>query len=332
MAVVVAQRMWQRRDTAANWASINPVMAAGEIGVELGATEADPQKFKIGNGKSPWNTLKYGAADDLLKAYQDAEVITTVVGTEKVMILKDGGLKVIAAQALTGGGGGDGQVAVEMQVAGGYLQYRNIGETTWYNLVLLSALNQGSDVRMRQNSGYLQYSNDAGLTWNNLVTVESLRGPQGVIGPNGLDAYQVAVAQGFAGTRPQWLASLKGEKGDQGVQGPPGIPSQRRIQQIDDTNSGSVTCDWNAYDEIRITLTTDTTLNFVGALDGQGCVVKIRQDAVGNHDVSFSSNVRFNTLIPSYNPTVTPMKADRLGFVYDLGDGAYDFHAIVNGI
>lgn len=58
--VVVAQRMWQRRDVAANWTAKNPVLAAGEIGVELGATASDPQKFKIGNGATPWNTLAYG--------------------------------------------------------------------------------------------------------------------------------------------------------------------------------------------------------------------------------------------------------------------------------
>lgn len=59
--IVVAQRMWQRRDTAANWTSANPVLAAGEIGVELGATTSDPQKFKIGNGVTDWATLAYFA-------------------------------------------------------------------------------------------------------------------------------------------------------------------------------------------------------------------------------------------------------------------------------
>lgn len=56
--VVVAQRMWQRRDSAANWQSVNPVLAAGEIGVELGATPSDT-KFKIGDGVTPWNDLPY---------------------------------------------------------------------------------------------------------------------------------------------------------------------------------------------------------------------------------------------------------------------------------
>lgn len=61
--VVVAQRMWQRRGSAALWASRNPVLEAGEIGVELGATNADPQKFKIGNGATPWNDLAYAGGE-----------------------------------------------------------------------------------------------------------------------------------------------------------------------------------------------------------------------------------------------------------------------------
>jgi len=60
--VVVAQRMWQRRDSAANWTSKNPVLAAGEIGVELGAEPTDT-KFKIGDGSTPWTTLPYFAGD-----------------------------------------------------------------------------------------------------------------------------------------------------------------------------------------------------------------------------------------------------------------------------
>lgn len=43
----------------------------------------------------------------------------------------------------------------------------------------------------------------------------SQKGADGVDG----DAYQIAVANGFVGTRPQWLASLKGEKGDNGIDG-----------------------------------------------------------------------------------------------------------------
>lgn len=44
-------------------------------------------------------------------------------------------------------------------------------------------------------------------------------GPQGLTGPSGDDAYEVAVSEGFVGTREQWLASLVGPQGPQGIQG-----------------------------------------------------------------------------------------------------------------
>ena len=44
-----------RRDTAANWTSVNPVLLAGEIGIET-----DTYKFKIGNG-SRWNQQTFYA-------------------------------------------------------------------------------------------------------------------------------------------------------------------------------------------------------------------------------------------------------------------------------
>lgn len=169
----------------------------------------------------------------------------------------------------------------------------------------------------------------------------SLKGPQGDPGPRGqpgikgdpgLSAYQVAVANGFAGSQAEWLASLKGEKGDRGETGPPG-GTVRRIHTIPDTDTGSVVCDWAAFDEIRITLTTDTSLSFSGASDGQGCILKLKQNAVGGWAVTLpASAVRFNSLIDSYNNTRTAGRADKIGFVYDAGDTRYDFVSIVPGI
>jgi hypothetical protein len=50
----MATRMQQRRGTAAQWTSANPILAAGEIGFET-----DTGAFKIGNGSSTWSALKY---------------------------------------------------------------------------------------------------------------------------------------------------------------------------------------------------------------------------------------------------------------------------------
>lgn len=47
-----------RRDTAANWTSVNPVLAAGEIALE---TDTSPYRVKIGNGSTAWVSLDYWA-------------------------------------------------------------------------------------------------------------------------------------------------------------------------------------------------------------------------------------------------------------------------------
>ena len=47
-----------RRGTATQWAANNPVLASGEVGVELSAS-GSPQALKIGNGISTWNALPY---------------------------------------------------------------------------------------------------------------------------------------------------------------------------------------------------------------------------------------------------------------------------------
>jgi hypothetical protein len=44
-----------RRGTASEWATVNPVLADGEL-----ALESDTDLFKIGDGITPWNALPYG--------------------------------------------------------------------------------------------------------------------------------------------------------------------------------------------------------------------------------------------------------------------------------
>ncbi len=44
-----------RRGTASEWASANPTLASGEMGIER-----DTQRFKLGDGTTAWNSLGYG--------------------------------------------------------------------------------------------------------------------------------------------------------------------------------------------------------------------------------------------------------------------------------
>lgn len=62
-------RIQVRRGTAADWTSVNPVLAAGELGVE-----SDTNLFKFGNGSTAWTALAYANKNnaEVIEIAQDA--------------------------------------------------------------------------------------------------------------------------------------------------------------------------------------------------------------------------------------------------------------------
>ena len=90
----MTSRLQQRRDTAANWTSNNPTLAAGEIGLET-----DTSKFKIGNGSTAWTSLTYAngitatSTDTLtnktLTAPQITQAINAQTGTSYTLVMAD---------------------------------------------------------------------------------------------------------------------------------------------------------------------------------------------------------------------------------------------------
>ena len=54
MSIILTALQKQRRDTAANWTSVNPTLLAGEIGIE-----SDTNKWKVGTGSAAWTSLGY---------------------------------------------------------------------------------------------------------------------------------------------------------------------------------------------------------------------------------------------------------------------------------
>ena len=55
--MIYIQRIQLRRDIAANWVSHDPILAQGEVGLEL-----DSHSLKIGDGSTAWTSLLYGPA------------------------------------------------------------------------------------------------------------------------------------------------------------------------------------------------------------------------------------------------------------------------------
>jgi len=71
------QRIQLRRDTAASWAAANPVLLAGEVGVET-----DTRRLKIGDGQSSWGELEYsGGGATLLTELLDVTATNPVEGS-----------------------------------------------------------------------------------------------------------------------------------------------------------------------------------------------------------------------------------------------------------
>ena len=53
------ERIQLRRDSALGWSTNNPILASGEIGIELSPTPAQIVLFKVGDGITAWNSLPY---------------------------------------------------------------------------------------------------------------------------------------------------------------------------------------------------------------------------------------------------------------------------------
>ena len=86
----MATKIQLRRDTAANWTSVNPTLSAGELGYET-----DTDKVKIGDGLTAWTSLTY-----LIDGTAGAET-DPIVGAVSGIVKADGAGNISAASAGT---------------------------------------------------------------------------------------------------------------------------------------------------------------------------------------------------------------------------------------
>ena len=81
-------RIQLRRDTAANWATNNPTLALGEMGIET-----DTRKFKFGDGSTEWTSLDYastgGNIPTKLSDLENDEGFITLEDVEEATFVKE---------------------------------------------------------------------------------------------------------------------------------------------------------------------------------------------------------------------------------------------------
>lgn len=188
-----------RRDIAADWTSINPVLSAGEPGVEL-----DTGKVKIGNGVQSWTDLPY-----FLDEVDVAALVT----------------QLIEEAVLEGVPGPAGKSAYQVAVDNGFVGT----EAAW----LASLVGPQGATGAQGQQGIQGEPGPQGPAGEEgpqgIQGVPGADGADGVDGDDGapgLSAYQVALANGFVGTESAWLASLVGADGTDGTDGQDGADGE----------------------------------------------------------------------------------------------------------
>ena len=63
----ITTRIANKYDLAQNWSANNPVLLAGEIGIELDSN-TNSMKVKVGNGSTSWNNLPYITTEAIVDA------------------------------------------------------------------------------------------------------------------------------------------------------------------------------------------------------------------------------------------------------------------------
>ena len=161
-------RIQVRRGTASQWTSVNPILAAGEMGVE-----SDTNLFKFGNGTSTWTALAYANNSDvaiaeisqdainnalslgsgLTKTYNDGANSITITVDSNVVALKS--YVDAAVTTLTNTVDSDYLPVSDRGVAGGVASLNNsalipdnqINETFWATKLDVASLSSGLQIK-----------------------------------------------------------------------------------------------------------------------------------------------------------------------------------------
>ena len=89
-----------KRGVAANWTSLNPILAQGEIGYET-----NTNKFKIGDGVTDWSSLAYFTSGGVAALVDLTDVDATNKAIGKILQVGADGITHEYVDPPTGGGG-----------------------------------------------------------------------------------------------------------------------------------------------------------------------------------------------------------------------------------
>lgn len=108
---------------------------------------------------------------------------------------------------------------------------------------------------------------------------------------------------------------------------------QSAITDLGNTGTGTITPTVDTAETFKAVATGNFTLgNPSGTpVDGQKFTLRIRQDATGSRTITFDTQYRFGTDIPSPTLTTTAAKQDYLAFMWSSADSKWDCVAVTKG-
>ncbi len=170
-----------RRDTAANWTSTNPTLAAGEAGYET-----DTAKIKVGNGASAWNAL----------AYQNFTGPQGATGPQ-------------GSQGPQGATGAQGPQGAQGATGATGLGYGGVTSTS------SNSIGTGSKTFSLVGTATSAYATGARVRAT--VSSSSTTYVEGVVTVTGVSMVMTADNSNGSGTYTSWVFSIVGDRGPQGV-------------------------------------------------------------------------------------------------------------------
>lgn len=212
----MANKIQLRRDTAANWGRINPILADGEPGLDI-----TNNKIKMGDGTTAWSSLPF---------LTSSEHTRLVNGTRVLSVASNGAVTVPGTITFPGGATNDGSTVItsgvyDIQSIGNTLiqTSANAGAKTWTfgtdgTLALPDAgkvkVNTNIDITLETNDGISTY--DWVLGGNGITTVPGrIQGRDIVVISNQINNIEAAAGAGannqyiwFSGTNFQTLYNL----------------------------------------------------------------------------------------------------------------------------
>jgi hypothetical protein len=136
----MAQQIQFRRGTGAEWASANPILAQGELGIDL-----DVNRFKVGTGLTSWNYLNYTAVFDVVIQSPAAPIVyptfANASGVSAIGIASTGSTSVVYIPSSGNFGIGTTDATSKLTVAGDLLVTGIITASTFSGNVSVAQLN-----------------------------------------------------------------------------------------------------------------------------------------------------------------------------------------------